>query len=756
VFEHLRRLEHVQITYAEVPSIGDATFWPGDQLLALDLSHNRISRLQPNSFLNLSRLHTLDLSYNRLKSLPSGAFVFLPNLDRLSLAHNLLTQLAPSAFLNVYNLRKLDLYHNPIGHIDSTDLRGLRSLVELNLADCLLSNLSTDLWPNIETLQTLDLTRNRLTRLPTDAFRRLRHLRVLKLSRNNLSQIAPHSFSGCRLTTLELSHNRLTQLATCIFCNSTVVQLDLSHNQLSKIATDRLQPLSSSLQSFRLAGNSLLGTSQVQSAVRTLTSLKHIDISGCSLDDRFQTADAFKSSAAQLIHLNMSDNALVNLSAPFFAPFVRLQVLDVSSNRLFRMPEQVAHLLARRTHGSNASLQVLRLHHNPFRCFTCHVRPLRDLFRLRPQAYFNACDSQPQLCARCAAPADVADQPLHSLPETRIRFCSDPGVFQRLYASEPRLGLILALVIICSLLVLIVLIVCRYRRQRAVYYTHESKLNAATLFTIQQVADATAFSPSLTSPSDSSPTNSAAHQFHRLPFSRQISSEAASQRDLALSCRRSLDRSVIQRTRPDLFYDTNGTYVDLVDNDDVRPSDSRRQSNLFTQTLAEHSLDVNHTTRPRYSVDNLSRRHSHQEHKERLQSEPMVSAGPSSSAGSSVHSGHSDQRSSGIQAIPLSVIDFRPPISEHLLCANVRTVHTQPIYSQPALSFLSTTTAHPTSLYAQSGLLLDPNTFASNRSDCPYFAPSTTTSINTSTAVVLLNQRESLNGHENTPKMYQI
>src|SRR5690606_19889702 len=93
VFQHLTKLEEIQITFANVPSIGEATFWPGHQLQKLNLSHNKIQMLSPKNFLNLSSLHTLDLSFNQLRSLPSGVFFYLRQLQRLHLQQNLLKSL---------------------------------------------------------------------------------------------------------------------------------------------------------------------------------------------------------------------------------------------------------------------------------------------------------------------------------------------------------------------------------------------------------------------------------------------------------------------------------------------------------------------------------------------------------------------------------------------------------------------------------------------------------------------------------------
>ena len=735
LFQRLSRLEHIEITYAGIPSLGEASFWPGSQLLALNLSHNRISLVQTKSFLNLSRLHTLDLSHNRLQALPSGAFFYLRQLSQLNLAYNRLSQLAPSVFLNVLRLRWLDLSWNPLKQLQPADLRGLDELYELRLAGCRLTELNVRLWSQLAALQTLDVTGNRLQLLPSDAFRSLQQLRNLQLGSNEIRQLGRYAFAGCRLSWLDLSNNRLTELGNCTFCDGWTQRLDLGGNQLSELPADRLDPLAERLQWLRLAGNSRLGSRWIHAGLHRLGRLQHLDLAQCSLDDLFQASNALRPSAQSLVHLNLSGNVLVNLSAPFFAPFDRLQRLDLSSNRIFRLGEQTAKQFARLSVGVNSSLQTLLLHSNPFRCFTCHVLPLRDLFRLRPVAYFAECDRNAHRCAHCAAPVELVGQPIHRLEESRIHFCTDPSIFQRLYTSEPRLGLILALIIICSILIIIILIVFKYRQKGATYYTNEDKLNEKTLFTIQQVAKATAFSPSLTSPSSSSPTNSdmptlggSVHRQHRHHYDdddddlHQHPNHRHHHHHHHHDSRNSgpFDRHIFSRQLSSDTGDSNrdlerSGFVDIESTGAVRrpPPTAAARGHTFGRQLTRSSQFSDQDLR-RFGQPPFDRVSS----VDRLPFEPIGGGVVVGSGGSSAGSGQST--SADGPTLPRSCSSFNQPISEHLICTSVNSIRTQPIYSQPTLagapitlSVLSTAVHAPGSstlqpTYSQTGTALVP------------------------------------------------
>ncbi|RZF33859.1 hypothetical protein LSTR_LSTR009883 [Laodelphax striatellus] len=83
-------------------------------LLKLDLSRNRISKIDLGAFSNLTSLKTLDLSFNRLKHLSRAYFEGLSNLERLRRRYNQLSQIKEGTFDDLVSLKKINLTMNAL------------------------------------------------------------------------------------------------------------------------------------------------------------------------------------------------------------------------------------------------------------------------------------------------------------------------------------------------------------------------------------------------------------------------------------------------------------------------------------------------------------------------------------------------------------------------------------------------------------------------------------------------------------------
>ena len=86
----------------------------------LDLSHNEISSL--GVFIEISSLTTLDLSYNKISKIDFRSFQNLPKLSWLSLSHNRIHLMHDQLFSSSLSLRHLDLSSNDIDHVKSSML----------------------------------------------------------------------------------------------------------------------------------------------------------------------------------------------------------------------------------------------------------------------------------------------------------------------------------------------------------------------------------------------------------------------------------------------------------------------------------------------------------------------------------------------------------------------------------------------------------------------------------------------------------
>jgi Leucine-rich repeat (LRR) protein len=114
----------------------------------LDISHNRLLRIEDSTFLRLSRLSLLDLSHNAELVLQTRGRSFKGLENSLLELHLCNTSLGPTLELLLPALRTLHLAQNHIQDIPVEVARSLNSLQQLDvsynkLRVCPLSKLST-------------------------------------------------------------------------------------------------------------------------------------------------------------------------------------------------------------------------------------------------------------------------------------------------------------------------------------------------------------------------------------------------------------------------------------------------------------------------------------------------------------------------------------------------------------------------------------------------------------------------------------
>lgn len=154
----------------------------------------------PNrTFQHLKRLEMLDLSRNRLKVIGDNAFYNLPQLRVLLLSDNMLPVVPAVPLSHVPHLAELSLGTNSFTTLVAHDLHPLVSLTELDLAGAQLQNgLSPDSFSALSGLRSLRLDDCGLETIPTEALRVLERLEELYLNRNMFSILEAGSLDGNR------------------------------------------------------------------------------------------------------------------------------------------------------------------------------------------------------------------------------------------------------------------------------------------------------------------------------------------------------------------------------------------------------------------------------------------------------------------------------------------------------------------------------------------------------------------------------
>ncbi|XP_049628295.1 toll-like receptor 3 [Suncus etruscus] len=237
-------------------------------LLLLNLTRNKISRIESDAFSWLGQLKILDLglneieqkligqewrgleniveiylSYNKGLQLTDNSFALVPSLQRLMLRRVALknVDISPSPFHPLHNLVILDLSNNNIANINEELLDGLKKLEILDLQHNNLARLWKHANPGgpvyflkgLCNLHILNLESNGFDEIPTEMFKDLFELKSLRLGLNNLNTLPSSVFdSQVSLKSLSLQKNLITSVEKEVFGTpfKNLSNLDMSFN----------------------------------------------------------------------------------------------------------------------------------------------------------------------------------------------------------------------------------------------------------------------------------------------------------------------------------------------------------------------------------------------------------------------------------------------------------------------------------------------------------------------------------------------
>ena len=211
-----------------------------NHLQQLYLGNNHLEEIDTHLFKNLATLIILDITYNHLKILRSGTFHDLCNLEELWLSHNQINHLDIGTFQNLKNLKTLRLVFNKLTTLHPRIFAHQLHLQKLFLFNNLLSDLSHFLLGNFTNLKELDLKHNQLSSLQGSPFTDLNNLHSLQARVNLIHSLGPNVFKGLHnLIQLFLDFNQLETLPTGLFQKVPRLEvLFLQGNKLSTLACD--------------------------------------------------------------------------------------------------------------------------------------------------------------------------------------------------------------------------------------------------------------------------------------------------------------------------------------------------------------------------------------------------------------------------------------------------------------------------------------------------------------------------------------
>ncbi|KAB0402561.1 hypothetical protein E2I00_002594 [Balaenoptera physalus] len=258
-------------------------------LYKLHLKNNKLEKIPPGAFSELSNLRELYLQNNYLtdKGLDNETFWKLSSLEYLDLSSNNLSRV-PAGLPR--SLVLLHLEKNAIRSVDADVLTPIRSLEYLLLHSNQLraQGIHPRAFQGLKRLHTVHLYNNALERVPSGLPRRVRTLMILH---NQITGIGRDDFATTYfLEELNLSYNRITSPKLLDIAGNQLTDiperlpesLEYLYLQNNKISTVPANAFDSTpnLKGIFLRFNKLAVGSVVESAFRRLKHLQVLDIEG--------------------------------------------------------------------------------------------------------------------------------------------------------------------------------------------------------------------------------------------------------------------------------------------------------------------------------------------------------------------------------------------------------------------------------------------------------------------------------------------
>lgn len=327
MFQSSRDIKQIYLNNNSINVLAPGLLEGLDQLMILDMSQNELNSewVNRDTFSGLIRLVVLNLSNNKITKIDSLMFQDLNNLQFLSLENNKIMRISEGAFSSLKNVHSLSLSHNKLTHIDSHHFSNFYVLDQLFLEENRIVSIHPRSFENITKLSDLVLNGNNLGEIP-EAVKNLRFLKSLDLGKNDISVVESAHFEGLdNLFALRLFDNSIVNITKDAFATLPSLQiLNLASNKIKFIDRQAFGS-NSTVKALRLDMNELT------------------DIRGVFVNMNY------------LGWLNISNNDLVSFDYGQMPP--SLEWLDMHQNRIQKLEN---HLDLK----TNINIKMLNVGHN--------------------------------------------------------------------------------------------------------------------------------------------------------------------------------------------------------------------------------------------------------------------------------------------------------------------------------------------------------------------------------------------------------
>lgn len=371
-----------------------ATGW--DQFTIVRLSHNKITTIPNNAFLNIN-VTTIELDYNDISSIANDAFKGVANyLTALNLEGNKL-DVASDAFIHLPHITSLNILHNPVRSVPDQVFFALgTTLLDFSFGDDELS-----VWPptldHLQTLKSLRFEGYAMGYIPFNAFHgfeltlrkltiRKTSLRIIPMAVKELQYLEEfyfednidvtdagiiesafeitHGSGESAIKTLSLKNNSLTTFPTALRQLPKLENFFMDDNRLWFINDAMVSYVRGFMYNVSLKSCSL---DRIPQTILRIRNLRSLDLSNNNINSIYSNDFTFSDGNQTHEHLqvlNLANNPLAYIASTAFVNLVKLQELNITSTDLKAIPQAV---------GKVPSLKKVYVHDTPVEC-TCELK----------------------------------------------------------------------------------------------------------------------------------------------------------------------------------------------------------------------------------------------------------------------------------------------------------------------------------------------------------------------------------------------
>jgi len=305
----------LNLSHLAAPRVSGRIYDLEESLTALDLSHNKLTRISPDMG-ELRRLVTLNISHNRISKLPAE-LDDLQSLQILDMSHNKLIEYP--ATLYKLKLSEWDVSYNKLTEIPVSvgDLDLLKETKEWEVGLGLLA----------KTLKTYRCGGNKLSKFPAQ-LERCSLIQEIDIHRNQIDSLPDDCKHLVHLEKLLVSSNEFTSLPDFINDFKKLKVLDVSNNLIATLPTN--------LDNFTRLTHLLLDDNQMDELPDSLRNCVSMTVLSCARNNIARITSE-STNWVDLVEVNFDDNQLTELP-DHINKWNKLTRVTCQNNQISKLP----------------------------------------------------------------------------------------------------------------------------------------------------------------------------------------------------------------------------------------------------------------------------------------------------------------------------------------------------------------------------------------------------------------------------------